>query len=121
MEQVEVTAALASARRALAQNRSDEAFNVLVALVKSVPDDPEVFSLLGIAHASRKDYAHALDCFRKSLTLQPSARTHYNVANLYRIQGYLAPARRALREALKLDPGYRQAEKMLYELEEAQG
>lgn len=117
MTQEEVSSTLASARKALAEQRAEDAVRTLTHLLKDAPDDPEALSLLGVAHAARKDYPYALDCFRKSLSLRPTARTHYNVAALYKMQGYMAPAKRALREALRLDPQYPMAAKMLYELE----
>lgn len=110
----------ADARRAISENRPEEAIALLTGLLRGDPDDAEALSLLGAAHAAHDDYPHALDCFSRSLALRPSARVHYNLAALYRRQGYVAPAKRALREAIRLDPTYERARRMLSQIEAAE-
>lgn len=109
-----------AARRAISENRPEQAIALLTGLLRGDPEDAEALSLLGAAHAANNNYPHALDCFNRSLALRPSARVHFNLAALYRRQGYVAPAKRALREAIKLDPAYERARRMLSEIEAAE-
>lgn len=110
----------ADARKAILENRPQDAIAQLTQMLKSGPDDPEALSLLGAAYAAGNDYPHALHCFNRSLEIRPSARVLYNLAALYHRHGYLAPAKRALRQAVELDPGYQRAQSMLSEIAAAE-
>lgn len=111
------------ARRAISENRPRDAVALLTKVLAENPGDAECLSLLGAAYAADNNYPLALDCFNRSLAIRPTARVFYNLAALYRRQGFTAPAKRALRRAVELDPSYERARKMLAEIEiaESQG
>ncbi len=109
---------LAQAREAFKERRYEEAIRLLTELRReSEQDDPEVLTLLGAAHGENKDYYQALAYFEKAVSLQPTARGYFNVATLYQLQKDNDPAVRALKSALKLDPTYERASRLLEEIE----
>lgn len=110
-------ACYADARKAISNKRPQDAIALLTQWLKCRPDDAEALSLLGAAHAARNDYPYALHCLSRSLEIRPCARVLCNLAILYHRQGFLAPAKRALREAAKLDPGNQRALSMLSKIE----
>jgi tetratricopeptide (TPR) repeat protein len=110
MAQTEIAVVLASARQAFAEKRMDDA----IALLNGVPTpSADVSSMLGAAYSSKNDLNNALVCFQVAVSLQPTARNHFNLAALHKMRNDPHEAAIALQEALKLDPGYEKAQQML--------
>lgn len=111
-----IAAILTEARQLLAEKKCDEAVERLQAVLQEEPEDADILSLLGAAHAENRDYPQAVAYFDKALKIKPNARGHFNIASLYKMQGDKTQAISALKEALKLDPSYTRATQMLAEL-----
>jgi tetratricopeptide (TPR) repeat protein len=53
---------------------------------------------------SQGDLAMAIDLYRQSIALHPTAEAHVNLASIHRLQGRLDDAMGECREAIRIDP-----------------
>lgn len=80
------------------------------------PSDPESLNQLGLALEATGDPEGALEQFRQAQTIRPDAPSAYlHEGALHRRAGLVGPARRALQEALRRNPGLTVAEDRLAE------
>lgn len=74
------------------------------------PDNGDALHLFGLARRAQGDTQQALSYLERSLRIEPErAEFHVNYSNLLRSLGRLADAELALRQALSVEPGSRQA------------
>ena len=104
----------ARADLALAVNRPDLARVFLHDAAAQAPEDAGLRQRYGLALAVAGDIRGALEQLEAAVRLDPTAAAaHLNVAVLYAQAGRTAEATVAAREALRLKPGYSQAEGLL--------
>lgn len=105
-----------TAKTALAEKRYANAIELLNNVLSESPDNTQTLSMLGAAYAETKDYSHALIYFYKALNCAPSARNHFNIATVHKLQDNQEQAEISLRAALALDPEYQRAKTMLSDI-----
>ena len=104
----------ARADLALAVNRPDLARVFLHDAAAQAPEDAGLRQRYGLALAVAGDIRGALEQLEAAVRLDPTAAAaHLNVAVLYAQAGRTAEATVAAKEALRLKPGYAQAEGLL--------
>ena len=85
----------------------DEAINHLKKAMEYTPDDPRIYSGLGLCYGMMKNFPEAIGFYKKSLEMKPKApRTMVGLALVYYQQGDLNKAKEIIVEALKLQPNY---------------
>src|SRR5258708_5660920 len=79
------------------------------------PNDPRLYSVLGLAHPARKDFARAQTSFQKALELDPtSVQARLSLANLYAVEGKPRAAVREMAATVNLAPADARARAMLF-------
>ncbi|MBF0542864.1 MAG: tetratricopeptide repeat protein [Candidatus Riflebacteria bacterium] len=72
---------------------------------------------VGLNHFYKKRYLEAFQEFKTAVEIDPrNAEARYNLARIYRIQGFLKEAIEELQMALVIDPGYQAARRELGEI-----
>lgn len=113
----EVAVLVQNARREMAYGHYEQAVSFLQEAAQKQPTCAEVYTLLGICYAQLRRDAEALQAFQRATALDMgNAATHYNYAVILDRVGHTYEALEELKEALKLDPHHRQAEKLLDEI-----
>jgi tetratricopeptide (TPR) repeat protein len=84
------------------QDGAIEKFNAALALN---PKCFDCFYNLGAANAQKKDYDKAVDNYKKSIEIKPTAEAYNGLANVYNAQKKFAEATAASTEATKLAAG----------------
>ena len=105
--QVRQVSGVQAAELLMQAGRLDDARKVLVALQKVRPDDSEVLFLLGMLDVQQKDYAGAIQLFRKILVREPSvARVRLELARAFFLKHDYDNAERQFRfaRAARLPP-----------------
>ncbi|MBI4550232.1 MAG: tetratricopeptide repeat protein [Candidatus Omnitrophica bacterium] len=93
-------------------------YEQVLSIAKSKQGHAEVYINLGHAHWFQGKFLDAAENFKKAVKLDPdSAIARYNLAAVYQVQKKDDLAKVELREVLKIDPGFKQAEKALKLLE----
>lgn len=96
---------LQSVEALVQQGHLEEAKTELLAELERSPSSVSGYNLLGIIESEERDYAKAIDTFRKALQLDPnSTKTHNNLGNVYLAQKQLGKAEEEFLTALHLDP-----------------
>jgi tetratricopeptide (TPR) repeat protein len=116
---METTPSIVDAKQALAEKRIDDAIGLLREMDRQSLGSAEVYSTLGAAYGQKRDFQQSLACFEKALSLEPSAKAHFNLAAVQRAMGNAAAAKASLQAALNLDPGYDRAKQVLGQMEQA--
>lgn len=94
------------AHELIQQGRTDQAQGILENLAAKLPDDAEMWFLLGLARGQRNDIAGAEQAFRRCMTLRPDAFGAWDNLGLALLQqGKLDEAKRCFRTSIKLNPG----------------
>jgi tetratricopeptide (TPR) repeat protein len=104
--------------RALAQanlelGQLDDAERTFQQCLRLDPNDADALTMLGNVHYSRRAFDAAIQCYRRSISIEP---TPYALTNLGAALGELGDARAAtdaFNQALALDPTYHQARRGL--------
>ena len=110
-----------SAAAALAAGDAQRAENELTAILQSSPNDVHALNLLGILRAQQQRNAEAEELFKKAIGVQPDyASPHAGLGLLYLQMGKDDLAIPALQDALKIDPGRKDAQTALVSLWRAQ-
>ena len=115
-----VSTAIQSATKELASKNYKNAIDILVKADIDFPDNTDILMLLGAAYAQNNQYQEAMDSFKKSASIDPSARVYYNIAALNNLQGNTQKAEELLKKALGIDPTYSRASKLLDEITKSQ-
>lgn len=110
---------IADAKQALAEKRIDDAIGLLQEIDKQSAATAEVYSTLGAAYGHKRDFQQSLMCFEKALSLEPTAKAHFNLAAVQRAMGNNAAARASLQAALNIDPTYDRAKQILDQIDRA--
>ncbi len=98
----------------LQSSQLDEAEAAFQDVLRSNPNNPDGWHLLGIVAAQRKEYAQAIKRIAKAIELQPNqALFHRNIGNAYKDNRNHDQAIAALHRALELDP---KSWQLLYDL-----
>jgi tetratricopeptide (TPR) repeat protein len=85
--------------------RLDEAELYFKRFLEFMPDVQKGHNNLGIVYFSKREYAQAINCYKKAFALDPSyAEAHFNLANVYRSQGRVQDALQEYETALKIKP-----------------
>lgn len=94
-----------------AQGHQEEPLDLLETLSRLAPEDPAVWNMSGQIRFSLGQYQQAMLDLRRYASLAPeSANAHDTLGNAYRAQGELALAAGEYRQALELDPTFRDAQ-----------
>lgn len=92
----------------------DKAIEQFEKAVELGPYDYPAYNNLAVAYYAKGMSEKALKWLRISERIKPDyADTHFNLGMIYSDMGYYADARRELKTALKLNPGDREARKLL--------
>ena len=68
----------------LSEGNIPSALKELLEAKKINPDDPHIYSMLGLAYGGKKEYEKAIDNFRKALEINPELpEVHNNFGTLY--------------------------------------
>ncbi|MCU0690778.1 MAG: sulfotransferase [Polyangiaceae bacterium] len=94
--------------RLLANGRIEEAVVELRAAAEQHPDAPQVFETLGHACLQDGRVDHALEAFRSAIRLRPHAHVYAYLADAHSAAGDSVKAEEAIRQAIRLQPGYGQ-------------
>jgi len=100
------TAVVTEAMNTLKSGGVAQAIAILEKASSDYPDDPQVFTCLGVACNANGDKSGAVDAFEKALALGKSAKSYYNLGLAYEAAGRTDDALAQYREALALDSGY---------------
>lgn len=104
--------------RLLKAGQLDEAIEVLGALVQTMPDDAQLHTYLGVAYNQKGDRLRTINHFEESLRIEPTARSYYNLGQVYESVNRVDEAVRQYRMGAELDPGYAPAQEALNRLHE---
>src|SRR5262249_23925886 len=74
--------------------------------IRAEPDVAALHDDVALLYLDEGRVANAVDHFRKSLAMKPSAAAHYNLATALTMAGGLDEAMRSYRQALELRPDY---------------
>lgn len=99
-------AVVADAMNMLKSGNLAQAMAVLEQACADQPNDPQVFTCLGVACNAKGDKAAAVGAFEKALALDKSPKSYYNLGLAYEAAGRTDEALRQYGEALALDSGY---------------
>ena len=105
--------------RLLKSGQVDEAIKVLKELSQTESDDPQIFTYLGAAYNQKGDRLHAINAFEKSVDLEETPKSLYNLGLIYEQCERLQEAIWQYDNALKLDPSYTQAQQAIDRIKEA--
>jgi Flp pilus assembly protein TadD len=98
-----------------AVNRHDPAaLDKILALLRKIPEEPNLLHLAGLASADKNAAGAAIDYLKRSLdrhAAQPEV--HNNLANIYAQRGNFELAEQHYRQALRLQPNFQNALKNL--------
>lgn len=100
------SAAIVDAMNMLKSGSVDETIIILKAISADTPNDPQVYTCLGVAYTQKGDKQNAIRSFKKSLTLQENPKAHYNLGLAYESAGMEDDAAQSYRSAVLLDPAY---------------
>jgi putative PEP-CTERM system TPR-repeat lipoprotein len=96
----------------------DKALQSAVRLQQGMPNNPDGFTLEGLAHVMKKQYAEAKTSFNKALSIQPgNPNASQNLASLALIDGNRDQARQLLQASIQKNPGYIQTILRLVDLD----
>ncbi|NCN24980.1 hypothetical protein CO101_00170 [Candidatus Berkelbacteria bacterium CG_4_9_14_3_um_filter_39_23] len=89
----------------LKQGKIQQAEKIYIDLATKFPNEPKIYSRLGVIYLKQKNYADARDCFLQSLKYDDTeAPRHYNLAMAYIGMNSPEKAKVSLKKALSLDP-----------------
>ncbi|MCX6344854.1 MAG: tetratricopeptide repeat protein [Armatimonadetes bacterium] len=100
------SAAIADAMNMLKSGSVDETIIILKAISADTPNDPQVYTCLGVAYTQKGDKQNAIRSFKKSLALQENPKAHYNLGLAYESAGMKDDAAQSYRSAVLLNPTY---------------
>ncbi|MFQ3549702.1 MAG: tetratricopeptide repeat protein [Armatimonadota bacterium] len=93
------------------------ALDLLEYAVKTHSSDPEIHTLLGVAYSQIGNKEQAIIAFTTATKLENSARTHYNLGQVFETAQKYEQAAEEYRTAKKLNPEYKPAFDALRRLE----
>ncbi|MFT6751509.1 MAG: tetratricopeptide (TPR) repeat protein [Candidatus Azotimanducaceae bacterium] len=98
-----------------AVNRGDPtALNKILALLKKIPEEPNLLNLAGMASINQGNPLAGIDYLLRSLARQPvQPEVNNDLANIYAAQGQFEAAEQYYRQALHLQPAFADAWKNL--------
>ncbi len=99
-------AKIADAMNMLKSGSIDQAIIDLKAISVDTPDDPQVYTCLGVAYTQKGDKQDAIRSFKKSLALQENPKAHYNLGLAYESAGMEDEAAQSYHSAILVDPTY---------------
>lgn len=95
-------------------NHDPAVLGKIKALLEKIPEEPNLLHLAGLACADQNQLGEATDYFLRSLLRQPQQpEVHNNLANVYAKQAKDTLAEKHYRQALELNPNFRDARKNL--------
>ncbi len=103
-------------RRLLKAGQIDEAITAINALLETQPDDPQLHTLLGVACSENGDKLHAIGAFERSVGLQETPKSCYNLGQIYESVNRVDEAVRQYETAIGLDSAYKPAQDALARL-----
>lgn len=102
----------------LRAGNTDKALQAALRLQQGMPNNPDGFTLAGLAHVMNKQYAEAKTSFNKALSIQPgNPNASQNLASLALMDGNRDQARRLLQASIQKNPGYIQTILRLVDLD----
>jgi len=111
------SASMPEARALLEQGKDGEAVQMLSQLSAVDSNDYQVWFMLGVAEAHRKNFQEAIKHFKKVAELRPSlAEPHNNLAVIYNEMGDLRAAVKELEVSIELNPEYATAQENIGDL-----
>jgi len=111
------SASMPEARALLEQGNDSEAVKMLSQLAALDSNDYQVWFMLGVAEAHRKNFQEAIKHFKKVAELRPAlAEPHNNLAVIYNEMGDLRAAVKELETSIELNPEYATAQENIGDL-----
>ncbi|MCD6328894.1 MAG: tetratricopeptide repeat protein [Candidatus Cloacimonetes bacterium] len=84
-----------------------DAIALLEKAMEYTPDDPRIYSGIGLCYSMMKDYPSAIEFYEKSLDIKPKdPRTMVGLAMVYDQQGDIERAKELIIEAVEKNPKY---------------
>lgn len=105
--------------RLLKSGQVDEAIKVLKELSQTESDDPQIYTYLGAAYNQKGNRLLAINAFEKSVELEETPKSLYNLGLIYEQCERLQEAIWQYENALKIDPNYTQAQQAIDRIKEA--
>lgn len=108
---------LKNAKQLIADNKLDQAYDILLPISKKAPRDADVWMYLGIISGKKHDYDNAVTYLERSVSLAPSninALYSYSVA--LRDSGKIDKSIASFRKVLQLDKGHHESAECLAHL-----
>lgn len=100
--------------RLLEQGQFQKALGVFEEFQNKFPDDPQVFSLLGVSHSALGHYDTAISFFRKATQANPKDfEAYFNLAVTYRKITRTRLALAALKKSVSINPDFADAHYLL--------
>jgi len=100
-----VKASYERGKRLLEEKRFEEAATEFREMLKSTPDAPLLYNLLGYCHQQLGQTEQAIAQFKKAITLKPDYKAaHTNLGGMYLLQGRSQEAVSEFQSVVKLDP-----------------
>lgn len=88
----------------LTQGKIEQAEKIYIDLATKFPNEPKIYSRLGVIYLKQKNYADARDCFLQSLKYDDTeAARHYNLAMAYIGMNSPEKAKVSLKKAISID------------------
>ncbi len=89
----------------LTQGKIEQAEKIYIDLATKFPNEPKIYSRLGVIYLKQKNYADGRDCFLQSLKYDDTeAPRHYNLAMAYIGMNSPEKAKVSLKKAISIDP-----------------
>jgi tetratricopeptide (TPR) repeat protein len=106
----------------LEKQMDDEAEATLLEALSLNPNTINVYNTLGIVYRRKKKYQEAIRYYRKALRVTPKDENiHFNLARVYLSVDNAREAMRSLRMSLDINPQFKEAARLLTELETRAG
>ena len=89
------------------KGKYNDAIALLEKAMEYTPDDPRIYSGIGLCYSMMKDYPSAIEFYEKSLDIKPKdPRTMVGLAMVYDQQGDIERAKELIIEAVEKNPKY---------------
>lgn len=116
-QQTDPRARFEQAKELVQIGKFDAAAAEFTELLKTAPDSPLLYNLLGFCHLKQNILDQAEENFQRAITLKPDFKAaHNNLGGLYLLQGKIAKAIEEFTAVLRIDPHDANVQKIVFDL-----
>ncbi len=116
-QQTDPRARFAQAKELVQLGKFDSAAAEFTELLKTAPDSPLLYNLLGFCYLKQNIFDRAEENFQRAITLKPDFKAaHNNLGGLYLLQGNIVKAIEEFTVVLRIDPQDGNVQKTVFEL-----